>query len=567
MELVAEHAGFAWSVLVTIHIVVFTIVILFEKRTPSATLAWILAVIFFPYVGIALYLLIGRRALRRNEQRNAIARDVVAEIPEIASEPPQFDLAEAGLENNHAQLIHLTEKMTGHGVTGGNTVRVYFDGEAKHQALLDAIQHAEKYVFLHYYILRDDKTGKEVIAALADAARRGVVIRLLVDGVGSISLSHSALNPLVAAGAEADAAARRNGSNHHHLNNHLNNHPLGESELSTVQIEWFFPPRFIVSTADAWLDRLNYRNHRKIVVIDGKTGLTGGFNIGDEYRGLDPAFGHWRDTHVVIRGPAVLELLRIFITDWVNATGRGIRRSLFTRTPARIEREHRARSLVAAAQLVQNHPNDHPQSTATQHTQSNQHTHHHATRFDGASGDAVQVIASGPESRWHPIHKLYFRAIADASRRVWVTTPYFVPDDAVLVALITSALAGVDVRLLMPRNADHPLVRAAARSYYAELLEAGVRIFEYTRGFIHAKTLIVDDSVASIGSANVDIRSFQLNYEVNLFFYGHGVTTQLAAQFLIDQRDAVEITLDTFEQRPSLEKLGEKVTRLLSPVL
>jgi len=265
--------------------------------------------------------------------------------------------------------------------------------------------------------------------------------------------------------------------------------------------------------------RVDFRNHRKIVVVDGRIGFTGGINVGTEYLGRDPTLGKWRDTHVRLEGPAALSLQTTFAEDWFSATG----------------------DLLDTARYFPPEP---------------------------GNGDAVVgVVDSGPDRTWSPISYVYGQAIALARERVWITSPYFVPGPDLEMTLIGAALRGVDVRLLLPGISDSWLVQQAARSYYRRFLEAGVRIFEYKRGFVHAKTMVVDSWVGTVGSANMDTRSFQLNFELNAFVYGERFADELADHYRADLRHAAEVDLEQARHVRYPVRLLRSVARLLSPLL
>lgn len=268
--------------------------------------------------------------------------------------------------------------------------------------------------------------------------------------------------------------------------------------------------------------RMNLRNHRKIVVCDGSVGFTGGLNIANEYAGLDPDLGPIRDTHLEIRGPAVHALQMVFLEDWNFATGGSV--------------------------------------TGTEYFAE-----------DGQAGPGddslVQIVASGPDDDWPVIRQVYFTAIASAKERIRATTPYFVPDESVLSAFVTAAMRGVDVKLLVPRRSDSAVITAAARSYFDDLLRAGVRVFEYRPGFLHAKTLTVDGILSSVGSANLDCRSFHYNYEVNAIVFGQDTARALEGMFDEDLKDAREVTLADRSRRRFHRRLAEAGARLLSPLL
>jgi cardiolipin synthase len=278
------------------------------------------------------------------------------------------------------------------------------------------------------------------------------------------------------------------------------------------------------------LQPVNLRNHRKIVVVDGKVAFSGGVNIGDEYRGKMRRLGRWRDTHLKIEGPAASALQRVFLQDWFFATGEGVDfTSYFPDLPA---------GLVGGR-----------------------------TSPAGGGKATVAIVPSGPDTRTEAIHRLFFAAISGARERVWITTPYFVPDPPMMVALQVAAMRGVDVKLILPSRSNHRVTFHAGRSYYEQLLEAGVHIHEYTPGMIHAKTMVVDGRIVLVGSANMDMRSFRLNFEVHALLHDEDAARDLEAQFLTDLAETSPVTLDAWAARPWPSRVAEGAGRLVSPLL
>ncbi|WP_312086828.1 cardiolipin synthase, partial [Exiguobacterium sp.] len=293
-------------------------------------------------------------------------------------------------------------------------------------------------------------------------------------------------------------------------------HYFKKMQEAGVEVRAFFPVvlPFISSKS-------NYRNHRKIVVIDGTVAFTGGINVGDEYIGRDQHFGFWRDTHLLVRGEAVSELQLIFLQDWYYMTGE----RLFT--PFYME------------------PLEY---------------------VDEATG-GVQIIASGPDEPHEAMKSLYFGLITEARESVYIASPYLIPDEDLMTALKTAAMSGIDVRILLPSFPDHKIVFYASRSYFDDLLQAGVKIYEYNKGFMHSKVIVVDDAIATIGTANMDLRSFHLNFEVNAFLYGTNSVHQLTRDFYEDFSQSTQVDADLFHRRPLRRRLVESISRLFSPLL
>jgi cardiolipin synthase A/B len=463
---------------------------LLERRQPSATVAWLLAILFIPIGGVLIYWLLGSTKLRRAERRSERVEHRVQEVLRrhgVQEKLTRFRTGDA-VEFQTQALLHLGQRLSRLSNSIGNRVTVHNGAAATYRAMIQAIEGARHHIHVEFYIIQPDRTGQQLRDRLVRRAREGLVVRVLYDAVGSAKLPNDFWKELKEAGGHAAAFA-----------------PLRVPSL-------------------AWLrrrDRIDFRNHRKIVVVDGEIGFTGGINVGREYLGLNPEFGHWRDTHLQVRGPAVLSLQRTFLEDWLRTTG----------------------ELLDDARLF-------------------------ADFGETPPGDSVvQIVDSGPDRTFSAIRHVYFTAMTLARERLWVTSPYFVPDAVIEEALIAAALRGVDVRLLTPANSDHNLVSWASRSYYPRLLEAGVRIYEYARGFVHAKTLVVDDWLGSVGSANMDIRSFELNFELNAFVHGRDCSESLAGTFLADLRHARAITRESQRRLTYLKRLRHATARLLSPLL
>lgn len=456
--------------------------IIMERRSPQATLAWVFALAWLPYLGILVYLLVGPRRLTRKRRRYAMARSRVAQAsshyfgraePAPVGQWPDWPLA---------QFARLADRLDHSPPVRAERIELLHGGDACYASLEQAIREARHHVHLEYYIWRPDQTGRRFQKLLCEAARRRVEVRLLVDAIGSSSLGRRFMRPLVEAGVEV---ARFN--------------PLSLGRLRA--------------------GLMNFRTHRKIVVCDGRVGFTGGMNICDLQSAAASGERAWRDTHLRIEGPPVAWLQRGFLQDWFFATGGG---------PT------------------------------------------HASYFacdDGAQrGPWVQIVASGPDEDRYAIQKLYFAAVASAQRRVLVTTPYFVPDEPLLAALVSAALRGVDVRVLLPQRSDSLLVTAAARSYFDELVRANVAIFEYAPNMLHAKTLVADDA-AIVGTANMDNRSFRLNFEVVAAVYDAATADALAASFAEDLCRATRYTMRRARQTPLPQRMIQSAARLLSPIL
>ncbi len=481
-----------------VYVVVLATWILFEKRSPVATLAWILALIALPFVGFAVYFLLGPRRVKRKRLRHQRARGkVTGEGQHSVTLAPRRQTVESH-DPRIDQLVRLASRVGEPPDDVCEEVTVFHDAARTYEAIEAAIAAARHHVHVEYYILDPGRSGLRLRDALVARARAGVVVRVLVDDVGSSRIGRAFVAPMHEAG---------------------------------VKFARFNEVRF-----SRFRSRLDFRNHRKIVVCDGTVGFTGGINVADEYLPEDQNvaktqarevrtrrrkghLGPWRDTHVRLSGDAVRWLQLAFLEDWQFSTGY-VPRGVGYFPPPTGRGEHR-----------------------------------------------VQIVGSGPDREHEPIQKLYFAAIALARERVYVTTPYFVPDDAVLTALMTASLRGVDVRVLVPRRSDSLVVTAATRSYYDAILAAGVRVYEYHPTMIHAKTLVVDDVFGAVGTANMDNRSFRLNFEITAVLYGEPHTTELATQFRKDLQNAKEIKAHARKTLPLPWKIAEAGARVLSPLL
>lgn len=442
--------------------------IVLQKREPVATLSWLVSLAALPYIGFVIYYLLGPQRIHRQRLRRGRARAKLPPLPEGFRRSPEA-----------IELARLAQATTGLPPTSATQVSLLIDGGSKYDALLRDVAAAQEHVHLEYYIFDPDRTGAALRDALVERARAGVKVRLLLDAVGSSKIPRHFFQALLAAGGE---------------------------------LAWFHPSRVLQVWKRPWL---NLRSHRKIVVIDGRIGYTGGINITDEEDERLRADAY-RDLHLRMEGDVVGSLQVVFIEDWTYATGQ---------PPLTLP--------VPAAQRGQ---------------------------------VPVQVLVSGPDSSWEAIHRAHVAAIHGARKRVWLATPYFVPGEAARMALTSAALGGLDVRLLVPRHSDSKLVTLAARSYFDELLAAGVKVHEYGPRMLHTKALLCDDDLAIIGSANFDHRSFRLNFEVSLMCSDAGLCAELAA--LLEHECAASACAQTDRARPLFSaRLPEALARLVSPVL
>ena len=513
-----ELPRWAFELAFAVYAVVVSVFVVLERRKPTATLALLLSLIFLPIVGLITYLLLSRNRVARKRRRRS--RRAVLPVEQTAAIASLEDLPEA-LSAPQQRLVKLAMSSAAAPLRRADRVVLLDTAPKAFSAFERAIRAATRCIHCEFYIWKDDDSGRAITAMLTERARAGIKVRVLVDYLGSLSLPSSHFDALREAGGEIGL--------------------FGSLRL----------PR---------LRRSNFRNHRKIMTVDGRVGFLGGLNVGDEYLGAED---RWRDLHVQLDGDAVLGLEAIFLEDWLATTGDivdlgGTQRSadgFDARRPipnpdlpwqrARAERVRgRAEEVNPFADLP-----DRPMES---------------------QGPLAQVIPSGPDTEVvGVIGAQLTAAISAATRRAWIATPYFVPDEPLMLALRTAALAGVDVRILVPKaeHNDQLLVAWAGRSYYDEVLLAGGRIYEYAHGMLHAKYLIVDDVVCAIGSANMDVRSFHLNYEVTAMFYASSVTHALADIFEQDLQRADEVTLSSREDPPLSTRLAEGAARVLSPLM
>ncbi len=465
-----------------LYIFLVAIFIFFESKDPSRTLAWLLVLALLPSVGFFFYLFLGndiRKRIRTKNKKN-LNYDYVKKAAVLQQSIIQHvDFVKSTDSRVDDKLINLLLRNSESPFSINNEVKVLKNGEETFNSIIHALEDATDFIHLEYFIIRDDRIGRRIRNILVDKAKQGVVVRIIYDSVGCWQLGDGFFEPLKLAGAQ------------------------------------FHP--FLPVMSPLLSRELNYRNHRKIIVVDGQVGFVGGLNIGVEYLG-EKELGFWRDTHLRLKGDSVYTLQNIFLNDWYFVSKEELSGSYYF-----------------------------PKTTSY--------------------GDkVVQVTSSGPDSQWFTIHQAYFTMITTAENRVWLVTPYLVPDKSLQMALKTAALSGLDVRIIIPNKPDHFFVYWASRDNIQELLEAGVRIFTYEHGFIHSKILLVDDVCGSVGTANFDIRSLEINYEVNAFIYDREVVNQLASDFRMDLHYSKEILLEDHLRRPYRERVLEAMARLVSPL-
>lgn len=461
---------------------VIIMVILSENRNPVKSLAWVTVLLLLPVVGIVLYIFFGRnikntRMISRRNRRRLRRRE-----KRVYTDPREVKLS---IES--VQQIHLARSLTGAQYYPGNSVEVFVDGESKFKALEADLKNATKSINLQYYIFEDDVLGNRIADILIAKAAEGVTVRLMYDHVGSFSVKSRFFKRLRAAGVLASP--------------------------------------FFKVTFPQLATRVNWRNHRKICIIDNSIGYLGGMNVADRYIDGGKKFNSWRDTHVRLIGPAVAALQYSYAVDW-NFMGGG---------------------------LIEDEPYRDPVGEYVNKS--------------AITGVGAQLLTSGPTSQWANIAMAFHKAIANAKRRVYIQTPYFLPTEGLLKALHAAALSHVDVRIMMPLRSDSVMLTHASASYVSECLRAGIKIYFYKPGMLHSKMIIVDDEFVSIGSTNFDFRSFECNFESNLFFYSRTLTEKMLKVYRDDLAECVRVNPTQWRHRRVSVKIAESVLRLLSPVL
>lgn len=452
---------------------------LFTVRTTQGTIAWVIGLIAFPWLGLPLYWMFGcRRFHAYSEAMRRAQAEHEGRLAEVREAMKRFQVKEPEVGSHGiASLANLA----GEEYMRGDRLDLLIDGEATFDAIIQAIAKAEKHIHVLYYIMREDDLGLRLLEALAERAARGVDVCFLIDSLGSLSMRPAIIEKWRQRGIRMATFCASSG--------------------------W----------RDRW--RLNFRNHRKIVVIDGRVGFVGGHNVGNEYLGLDPKYGRWRDTHVRVEGPTALQIQMTFVSDWLFATGEKL-----------------------------------------------------SARWEGLPQPAPEnqyalILASGPADEYERCTLFFLNVIVMARRRIWIASPYFVPDEGIIAALLLAATRGVEVRILLPKRADELLVWLASLALLREMNHPNIHIHRYTGGFLHQKALIVDDDFAAIGSANFDNRSFRLNFEITLAVTGQEFPAEVAAMLEQDLADSIEVGREDYDLRPLPIKVGAKAARLLAPIL
>ncbi len=452
------------------------VVVVSENKNPIRAVSWTLALLFLPIIGVIFYLFFGRglkgiAMVSRKTRRRLLQK----------SRPQRCDLDHSGLDAEQRQMVKLANNLCHAPLDFNNSVEIFTDGIRKFESLMKDIENAKEYVYIQYYIYSDDKLGNELLSLLARKVSEGVRVRVLYDHVGSFSTSNAFFRKMRALGIDA--------------------HP------------------FFRVTFRKLANRINWRNHRKIAVIDGRIGYIGGMNVADRYVERSADGRCWRDTHLRLEGPVIKSMLYSFEVDWH-----------FLRPESEIE------AIEPGA--------------------------------DDAPGDvAMQLVTSGPADTWSNLVLCFQRAITSARKRVYIQTPYFLPTDSLLKSLQAAALSGVDVRIMIPEHTDSLLLGYGSASYISDCIKAGVKFYFYLPGMLHAKTMIVDDNFVSTGSVNFDFRSFENNFEGNVLIYSEDVNRRMRDIFFLDIESCRKVSLSSWRARPRLQKIIEPLVRLFAPIL
>jgi cardiolipin synthase A/B len=464
--------------------ILVAISVVLDNRNPTKTISWIVVLFVLPIIGLILYLLVGKNY----RKEKIFSRKGLEDFERIRdfSENQIIELQDkANLENekilSKLPVINLLLRNSKALLTTRNRVEILNNGKKTFGSIITELNKAKDHIHLEFYIIEDDTIGNRIREILIAKASEGIKIRMIYDDVGCWPLGKKFLQSL---------------------------------EMAGVELYPFMPVHFPFLA-----NRINYRNHRKIIVVDGRVGFVGGVNVADRYIYGNEDIPFWRDTHMKIEGEAVNSLQVVFLTDWFFVSDQVIN-----------DRNYFPKSRIQNTQLV-------------------------------------QITASGPDSDWASIMQAYFYAISTATEYIFITVPYFIPNESILTALKTVSMSGVDVRIIIPGKADSFLAFNGTMSYVEELLEAGIRIFNYQKGFIHSKLLIVDDVFASVGTANMDIRSFDNNFEVNALIYDEKLCIELKDSFLDDLSDCLEIELEMHRNRNLKRKFIESFSRIFSPLL
>ena len=477
---------FLWNHLFSLNIILAIIIVFFERRDPRSIWAWLLVLYFIPVLGFVLYLVIGqdfrRSKMFKHKEVDDVLQTAIIKQEQRVRRKKIFS-SDDGKMSRYSDLVMYNLAAAKSVYTDDNAVEVYTDGKEYFRHLYEEIENAKEFVHIQSYIIKNDELWEALEELLSRKVKEGVEVRILYDSMGCRKMTGRDWNRIRSKG---------------------------------IYVGEFFPAFFKRLHL-----RINYRNHRKIIVIDGTKAYVGGFNIGREYLGMDKKFGYWRDTHLKLEGASVVSLHIRFILDWNYAT----KQDLF-----------RQENLIKEFS-------------------------------PGKGNDGVQIISSGPDTMNDEIRDNYQKLIGKARHHVYIQTPYLVPDEVILNEIKMAAYSGIDVKIMIPCKPDHPLVYWATYSYVGELIAAGVKCYVYNHGFLHAKGVMSDGMVCSYGTANMDVRSFKLNFEVNATIYSEKTTEKLEAIFEKDLAYCTQITPEVYAQRSLAIRFKEQFSRMFSFIL
>lgn len=464
-------------------VVTISYMIIRQNGNPAKTISWILLIVFIPFIGVGLYFTFGlnyrrRKLYKQKKNKDRTRYNSIIEFSYLNFEKNNWFTKKEVADNSG--LAKLLLRNSNSIFSDNNVVEILNDGQETYSKLFKELESAEQTIHIQFYIFENGETANKLLEIFTRKRKQGVEIRLMYDAVGSWGLSKTYKQKL--------------------------------DEIGVLHHQ-FLPVQFVL-----FANKINYRNHRKIIVIDSVKGFTGGINISDKYiKGNH--LGSWRDTFIYLEGNSVNGLQYLFLSDWAFASKEDhFKQQYFKR------------------------------STNTQ-------------------GCAVQIVGSGPDSEYAGIMQEYDTIVHSAKNYVYISNPYLIPGEVILTALITSAMKGVDVRILIPGISDFKIVKWSSNSYITQLLRAGVKIYRYKKGFLHSKVMVADDSVSSVGTGNMDIRSFDLNFEVNAVVYSNSVAKNLKNQFEVDCSNSEQIDYKNWIKRPLRDKILESISRLISPLL
>lgn len=453
-------------------------VLLLENRNPIRSIAWVLVIMFLPLLGVFFYLVLGQNL---RQKKKIIKRRIRKFEPENNAAIHPDELLNKNLCTNTLNLIKLIQNEDDNVVYGNNNITVLSEPEKTFDSIFKDIEQAKSHIHIEFYIISNDRVGHKLKELLIKKAQEGVEVKLIYDYWGCFELNKAYFRSLKKAGVEFQA---------------------------------FYPPRFPYI-----FSRINFRSHRKIVIVDGKTGYTGGVNMADRYLYGD-YLGAWRDTMVKLEGSAVYGLQETFHADWYFTCKEMLKDSKYFPKPEKFNNDN-----------------------------------------------IIQIVDGGPDKQFKDIMLGFYQAITTASEYLYIHTPYFMPTDEILTAILTAALRGVDVRLMIPTKSDTSMAQASNNSFIERLHEAGVKVYWYTSGFLHSKTFVIDDKISTIGTANMDFRSFEQNFEVNAFIYDRETALKLKALFMEDLELSKEIIPSEWKKRPKYMRIKESFSRLFSPAM